>query len=221
MTDENEGASVLAVSLVRHIARERFDIELTGLSEIAPYYLVAALFDPSVVVSQRKHIKLHLDLTSAEEGDHPGLTTAGVSEPQKECLEFASARVGKRVLHLPTPYMRLNTAEDWSVLATCAELPGAVARPGMTAFAFDPTYLITKHLDMDEPDITADLIDLIVRAVLGARDVEPDLEADDLRRDFHAHGGNIFFKRSGDELWNRLWAYNEISDSFWWSVSVR
>ncbi len=33
------------------------------------------------------------------------------------------------------------------------------------------------------------------------------------------HGGNIFFKRSGDELWNRLWAYNEISDSFWWSVS--
>jgi len=34
------------------------------------------------------------------------------------------------------------------------------------------------------------------------------------------HGGNIFFKRSGDELRNRLWAYNEISDSFWWSVSV-
>ena len=34
------------------------------------------------------------------------------------------------------------------------------------------------------------------------------------------HGGNIFFKRSGDELCNRLWAYNEISDSFWWSVSL-
>ena len=34
------------------------------------------------------------------------------------------------------------------------------------------------------------------------------------------HGGNLFFKRAGNELWNLLWAYNEISDSFWWSVSV-
>ena len=139
-------------------------------------------------MSQRKDIQLHLDLTRAKEGDLAGLSMTGVCEPQKECLEFASVRVGERVLHLPTPYMRLNTTEDWTVLATCAELPGAVARPGITAFAFDPTYLITKHLDMDEPDITADLIDLIVRAVLGARDVEPNLEADDLRRDFHALG---------------------------------
>ena len=34
------------------------------------------------------------------------------------------------------------------------------------------------------------------------------------------HGGNLFFKRAGAELRNRLWAYNEISGSFWWSLSV-
>jgi hypothetical protein len=33
------------------------------------------------------------------------------------------------------------------------------------------------------------------------------------------HGGNIFYKRSGSDLLNRLWAYNEVATSFWWGVT--
>jgi len=101
---------------------------------------------------------------------------------------FASSRAGVRALHLPAPYARISATEDWTILAHCAEFPGVVARRGEAVFTFDPTLVINRHLDMNEPEITGDLVDLIVRAVLSARGAEAELDADDLRRDFHALG---------------------------------
>lgn len=189
MPQASQSAPLQGVPLAQRIARERFSVQATGLSETAPYYLVAALFDPFVLLSPRKEVRLHLDLTSERSpGGLAGLNVAGVFEPQKERIVFASARAGERVLHLPTPYVRMSASEEWRVLATCAELPGVVARPDEAAFAFEPFQVIARHLDMDEPDLTADVIDLVVRAVLAARREDPELNSDDRRRDFHALG---------------------------------
>ncbi len=34
------------------------------------------------------------------------------------------------------------------------------------------------------------------------------------------HGGNIFFRQSGDHLDNRLWCYGEFCRSFWWGLKL-
>ena len=175
-----------SLDLVRRFALGHHALSVAGLNEMAPGYLVGALFDPHVVVSARKEATLNLNL--AEGGGVSDLEVAGVFSPQKEPVTFHSSRAGTRVLHLARPYARLGVPSGWEILATCAELPGVVARPGEAAFAFDPIQMLTGHLDMALPDIAADLIDLMVQAVLVARGEKQDLDSDDLRRDFHALG---------------------------------
>jgi len=36
-----------------------------------------------------------------------------------------------------------------------------------------------------------------------------------------SHGGNIFFRQTSKTLQNRLWSYNEWSESFWWGVELK
>lgn len=178
------------MQLVKRSALARWRVRVLGLNEFAPGYLMGALFDPYLARPCEKNVVLHLNLASrdGEADDLPGLEIAGIYGPQKERIVFSSARAGTRALHLPFPYARVGASSDWNVPATCAELPGVLTAPGLAAFMFDPIQLITKYLDMAEPDITADVIDLIVRAVLAARGEPRDLDADELRRDFHALG---------------------------------
>ena len=78
--------------IARSIARGRCSIELTGLSEVATYYAVAALFYPFVLNSTEQRIQLHLDL-------------AGIGKVQhsmgSQSLAFSNTR--KNAWFLPRP----------------------------------------------------------------------------------------------------------------------
>ena len=145
-------------------------VEFVGLGDCAGY-AIAALFDPFVVCSVKKPVKIYLDISDVvtEVNKLEGVSVKGPYAPQKERIEFRSSRVGNRVLYMPLPHFRMETSGNWKQLATCAELPSVAANEATVIFSFNPLHLIKKYLNMMEPDITADITDIMINAILTAR----------------------------------------------------
>lgn len=179
------------ISKIRHV-------EFVGLNDYAGY-AVAALFDPFVTRSARKQVKIYLDISDAvaEINKLEGISVKGPYAPQKERIEFHSARVDKQILYMPLQHFRMETSSKWKQLASCAELPSVVVNNATVVFSFNPLQLIKKYLNMMEPDITADITDLLVSAILTARDVSFQPDNNSLRRDFHSLGISVMMM---DEL---------------------
>ena len=166
-------------------ASQPLALTVQGAGDEMAEYAMSALCDPYVLTAKRRPAELHLSF-----GEAPRFAGMTLSEPcrgQKERIVFAGA-AGERVLLNPNEYRRLAVSKAWTPLASIAELPGVVARPGTAVFAFNPLALIRSYLNMAEPEITGDIVSLIAAAALCARGDARTIRHHDLRRDFHSYG---------------------------------
>ncbi|MBM4086578.1 MAG: hypothetical protein FJ272_17480, partial [Planctomycetes bacterium] len=97
--------------------------------------------------------------------------------------------VGTRTLHLPhgLSLAYLKPEDGWQVVGTVGQHPAALVRKGAVVFAFDPTALMGRYLNMMDIRLTADILDWMVGCVLlaaGHKARKPMASW----RDFHALG---------------------------------
>lgn len=212
MTENRRQGRPSTVEFVKSEAEKRNGIQLRGLNSDAPGYMMAALFDPYIVSSENNGVTLYLnhldcdqDLVSTE-----GVAVNGPFGSQKERVIFPSPRIGRRTVYLSFPCYRMRVSNEWKVLGTCAELPAVAVRSGKAIFAFDPVELIIRYLDMADPGVTADIIDLVVHSILSARGENAGFDSDDTRRDFHALGISCMMLWELYSLFGKEWSTHEL-----------
>lgn len=198
-------------TFVENMAAEN-NVQFVGIDSLTKGYLLASLFDPFLICSPKKYIRICLGSLDGATlmREMKGISAQGPYGQQKEAVEFDSTRGGKRILYMSCLHLRLKVSSAWKILATCAELPAVVVKPRIAVFSFDPANLIDKYLNMMEPDITADITDLLIRAILTARGVGRELDDNDLRRDFHALGISTMMVEELCSLSGRQWDVKEI-----------
>ena len=175
--------------VIKHIiasASESMSVEFHGIADDMAGYAISALFDPYVLTAKKKHAAVFLSLGETPP-PFPGLRASDICRAQKERIVFAGMH-GERVLYNPNNYRRFGISKAWTRLASIAELPGAVVKPGTAVFAFDPLALIRSYLNMAEPAIIGDIVALTAETILRAKGDARSIRQNDMRRDFHAYG---------------------------------
>jgi hypothetical protein len=173
-------------------------VELIGLPVeewAGPGYAVAALFDPYVLSSNLKGSKIYLEFPDG--ADIPaGIKSFEKRNSRKEPISFVAGGGRTVELHLPmiwggVLWNRIKASAEWKPIGKIAEYPAALAKDGTAVFAFNPLKVIHRYMNMAEPATTAGLTDFMIRAILGASGLGPELDENDLRRDFHAFGISV------------------------------
>ncbi len=175
-------------------------------------YVVGAMFDPYVLVAELEPSNIYLDWPQDE---LPGIELHEIRPSQKEQISFRINDQRFPVLYLPmiwggVEYRRFSATGDWEIEATIAELPALVTTKGCAVFAFNPLRVIHRYLSMAAPTNTRDLIDLLVKAVLGASGIKCDLDDEDLRRDFHSLGVSSFLLGQMHNVAGKPWNIAEF-----------
>ncbi|MBM4050617.1 MAG: hypothetical protein FJ279_36435, partial [Planctomycetes bacterium] len=154
-------------------------------------YVNAVLWDPRVLklAADRSEVRLWLrpEAHQAKGAGLPsGISLGGVFISSKERIVIPTS-VERRTLHLPhgLSLAYLKSEDGWQAVGTVGQHPAALVRRGAVVFAFDPTALIGRYLNMMDIGITADILDWMVVCVLqagGHRARKPVA----MWRDFHA-----------------------------------
>lgn len=155
-------------------------------------YLASALFDPYVVQTQPEPVAVSLGRALGRLDELDGIEVREVRPPLREYVRWESPHVGTRRFVNEYPWAAVEAGAPWAPLATIAELPALLARPGHVVFTCDILALLDRYRDERDLTIAGDTIALIVNGILAARGAEPVADPSSLRRDFHALGCSAF-----------------------------
>jgi len=153
-------------------------------------YARAIEWDPRVLRlhADRAQVRLWMNPESLAEKPPEGLSVAGPFASSKERIVIPTS-AGSRTLHLPrdTRLVYLTPGDGWEPVGTIGQHPAALVRQGGAAFAFDPTDVIHRYLNMMDTGVTADVLDWAVCCLLRATGRKPSKPRANWR-DFHALG---------------------------------
>ena len=154
-------------------------------------YAIGALWDPQLLSAETADTaRIRLNPAAFLNEERPdGLELSGLIPSSKESIQLPPGSSGRQ-LHLPRAmqFVHLSPDDSWEAVGRVGQWPLAVYREGEAVFSLDPTLLVQHHLNMMDTGIAADIIDLVVRCILGAMGRSAVAESQDLRRDFHALG---------------------------------
>ncbi len=153
-------------------------------------YAIAAAWDPRVLaLDDAAQVTLRLKADALAASPPQGVVLSGPFASSKERLILPND-VGTLNLHLPrdTRLVCLS-GDEWAAVGTVGQHPAALAGDDEVVFAFDPTDLIGRYLNMMDTSVTADVLDWVVNCALRAHGLTfpfPVRRRD--WRDFHALG---------------------------------
>ncbi len=166
-------------------------------------YAVAVAWDPRILALEddTSEVALWLKPDALAAAPPPDLAVAGPFASSKERIVIPTAEA-ERALHLPrdTRLACLRPAGTWMPIGTVGQHPAALVGNEEAAFAFDPTDLIGRYLNMMDTTVAADVLDWMAGCALRAVGLRPARLRRDWR-DFHALGIAVWtVERLAEEL---------------------
>ncbi|MBM4042716.1 MAG: hypothetical protein FJ290_29870 [Planctomycetes bacterium] len=153
-------------------------------------YAVAVAWDPRILALQDddSEVALYLKPDALAAAPPPDLAAAGPFASSKERIVIPTAEA-ERTLHLPrdTRLACLRPAGTWMPIGTVGQHPAALVGNEEVVFAFDPTDLIARYLNMMDTTVAADVLDWMAGCALRSVGLRPPRLRRDWR-DFHALG---------------------------------
>ncbi|HUT35320.1 MAG TPA: hypothetical protein VNE39_17655 [Planctomycetota bacterium] len=153
-------------------------------------YAIAVAWDPRILALEddAAHVTLRLKTDALAAAPPQRVAVSGPFASSKERIVLPTAE-GAITLHLSrdTRLAYLAGGEGWTPVGTVGQHPAALVGDGEVVFAFDPTDLIARYLNMMDATVTADVLDWVIRCVLQAAGRGP-AEPPSNWRDFHALG---------------------------------
>jgi|GEM_PF-2308250 len=152
-------------------------------------YAIAAAWDPRILALEDDAVQVTLRLKADALAAAPpqGIAVSGPFASSKERIVIPTT-TGTRTLHLPRDTrLACLASADWTPAGTLGQHPAALVGDNEAVFAFDPTDLIGRYLNMMDTTVTSDVLDWMVRCILiaaGRRPARPPASW----RDFHALG---------------------------------
>jgi hypothetical protein len=135
------------------------------------------LWDPRILALEddTSEVSLRLKPDALAADPPPDLAVAGPFASSKERIVIPTAEA-ERTLHLPrdTPLACLRRAGTWMPIGTVGQHPAALVGNEEVVFAFDPTDLIARYLNMMDTTVAADVLDWMAGCALRAVGFRPE-----------------------------------------------